>query len=124
MFELCQTNQIDNICKEAIGTGNIPNSVVGQNVVETCMNLTYIHLSSALAQSTFIASLLTNKSYMKYYKERTHAKRQELDTVLQNCNHRHWQCMMMLLDLMNVFYEAHKLCSLQDAPLSCYVLIV
>jgi hypothetical protein len=72
----------------------------------------------------FIASLPPNKSYMKYYKERTHAKRQELDTVLQNCNHRHWQCMMMLLDLMNVFYEAHKLCSLQDAPLSCYVLIV
>jgi hypothetical protein len=32
--------------------------------------------------------------------------------------------MMMLLDLMKVFYEAHKLCSRQDAPLSCYVLIV
>jgi hypothetical protein len=32
--------------------------------------------------------------------------------------------MMMLLDLTKVFYEAHKLCSCQDAPLSCYVLIV
>ncbi len=30
----------------------------------------------------------------------------------------------MLLDLMKVFYEPHKLCSHQDAPLSCYVLIV
>jgi hypothetical protein len=88
------------------------------------MNLMYIHLSSALAQSTFIASLPTNKSYMKYYKERTHAKRQDLDTVLQNCNHGRWQRMMMLLDLTKVFYEAHKLCSRQDAPLSCYVLIV
>ncbi len=54
LFELCQTNQIDNISKEANGTGNIPNSVVAQNVAVTCMNLTYIHLSSALAQSTFI----------------------------------------------------------------------
>jgi hypothetical protein len=90
VFELCQTNQIDNICKEAIGTGNIPNSIVAQNVVYTRMNLTYIHLSSALLQSKFIASLPTNKSYMKYYKERTHAKRQELDTVLQNCNHGRW----------------------------------
>jgi hypothetical protein len=33
VFELCQTNQIDNICKEAIGTGNIPDRVVAQNVV-------------------------------------------------------------------------------------------
>jgi hypothetical protein len=32
--------------------------------------------------------------------------------------------MMMLLDLTKVFYEACKLCSRQDAPLSCYVLIV
>jgi hypothetical protein len=88
------------------------------------MNLTYIHLSSALAQSTFIASLPLNKSYMKYYRERTHAKKQELDGVLQNCNHGCWQRMMMLLDLTKVFYEVHKLCSCQDAPLSTYVLIV
>jgi hypothetical protein len=32
--------------------------------------------------------------------------------------------MMMLLDLSKVFYEAHKLCSCQDTPLSSYVLIV
>jgi hypothetical protein len=88
------------------------------------MNLMYIHLSSAVAQSTFIASLPINKSYMKYYRERTPAKNQELDGVLHNCNHRHWQCMMMLIDLRKVFYEAHKLCSRQNAPLSCYVLIV
>jgi hypothetical protein len=124
VFELCQTNRTDNICKESIRAGDIPDSVVAQNVVETRMNLMYIHLSSALVQSTFIASLPTNKSYMKYYRERTHAKRQELDTVLQNCNHGCWQRMMMVLDLTKVFYEAHKLCSLQDAPLSCYVLIV
>ncbi len=61
---------------------------------------------------------------MKYYRERTHAKKQELDGVLQNCNHGHWQCMMMLFDLTKVFYEAHKQCSCQDAPLSSYVLIV
>ena len=30
----------------------------------------------------------------------------------------------MLLDLTKVFYEAHKLCSCQDAPLGYYVLIV
>ncbi len=61
---------------------------------------------------------------MKYYRERTPAKKQEFDGVLQNCNHGHWQRMMMLLDLTKVFYEAHKLCSHQDAPLSCCVLIV
>jgi hypothetical protein len=124
VFDLCQMNQIDNICKESIKAGNIPNSVVAQNVVETRMNLTYIYLSSALAQNTFIVSLPTNKSYMKYYRERTHAKKQELDEVLRNCNHGRWQHMMMLLDLTKVFYEAHKLCSRQDAPLSSYVLIV
>ena len=124
VFDLCRTNRIDNIRKESIEAGDIPNSVVAQNVVETRMNLTYIHLSSAVAQSTFIASLPTNKSYMKYYRERTPAKKQELDGILQNCNHGRWQRMMMLIDLTKVFYEAHKLCSRQDAPLSCYVLIV
>ncbi len=39
-FELHQTNWIDNIRKEAIGTGNIPDSVAAQNFVETRMNLT------------------------------------------------------------------------------------
>jgi hypothetical protein len=42
VFDLCQTNQIDNIWKESMKAGNIPNSVVAQNVVETLMNLTYI----------------------------------------------------------------------------------
>ncbi len=74
VFDLCRTNQIDNIRKESIEAGDIPNSVVAQNVVKTCMNLTYTHLSSVLAQITFIASLPTNKSYMKYYRERTPAK--------------------------------------------------
>jgi hypothetical protein len=74
MFDLCRMNQFDNIWKESIKSGNISNSVVAQNVVETHMNLTYIHLSSALAQSTFIASLPNNKSYMKYYRERTPVK--------------------------------------------------
>jgi hypothetical protein len=60
---------------------------------------------------------------MKYSEESTHAKKQALDTVLQNCNHGCWQCMMMLLDLTKVFYDDHKLCSHQDAPLSCNVLI-
>jgi hypothetical protein len=123
VFELCWTNKIDNICKELTKASNIPNSVVAQIVVKTCMNLTYIHLSFALVQSTFIASLPTNKSCMNYYRERTPATKQELDTVLQNCNHGRWQRMMMLIDLTKVFYEAHKLCSCH-APLSCYVLIV
>jgi hypothetical protein len=61
---------------------------------------------------------------MKYYREHTYAKKQELDGVLQNCNHRRWQFMMMVLDLAKVFYEAHKPHSCQDAPLSSYVLCV
>jgi ssDNA-specific exonuclease RecJ len=69
------------------------------------MNLTYIHLSSAVAQSIFIASLPTNKSYMKYYRERTTTKKLELDGVLQNCKHRHWQRMMMLIDLAKIFMK-------------------
>jgi hypothetical protein len=32
--------------------------------------------------------------------------------------------MLMLIDLTKVFFDAHKLCSCQDAPLSCYILIV
>jgi hypothetical protein len=32
--------------------------------------------------------------------------------------------MQMLIDLTKVFHDAHKLCSCQDAPLSCYILIV
>jgi hypothetical protein len=88
VFELCQTNQIDDIHKDLIDAGDIPASIVPQNVCETHMNLTYIHLKSALAQSTFIALLPTNDSYKKYYGERTNARKQELDTILQNCNHR------------------------------------
>ena len=66
VFELCRTDQIDNIRKTLIDAGDIPDSIVAQNVVKTRMNLTYIHLSSALAQGTFIASLPNNNSYKKY----------------------------------------------------------
>ncbi len=65
VFDLCRTNHIDSIRKEAIDAGDIPASIVSQNVCETCMNLTYIHLKSALAQSTFIASLPTNNRYIQ-----------------------------------------------------------
>jgi hypothetical protein len=88
------------------------------------MNLTYIHLKSALAQSTFIASLPTNDRYIKYYMERSSARKQELGGILQSCNHGRWQCMLMLINLAKVFYDAHRLCSRNDAPLSSYVLIV
>ncbi len=57
VFDLCQINQIDSIRKKAIDAGDIPASIVAQFFCETCTNLTYIHLKSALAQSTFIASL-------------------------------------------------------------------
>ncbi len=49
VFDLCWTNQIDSNHKEEIDAGDIPASIVAQNVCETCMNLTYIHLKSALA---------------------------------------------------------------------------
>jgi hypothetical protein len=86
VFDFCWTNQIDNIRKEANDAGDIPASIVAQNVCETCMNLICIHLKSALAQSTFITSLSTNDSYKKYYGERSNARKQELDAILQNCN--------------------------------------
>jgi hypothetical protein len=123
VFDFCRTNQINNIRKEAIDAGDIPASIVAQNVSETCMNLTYIHLKSTLAQSTFIASLPTNDSYKKYYGENSNARKQELDAVLQNCFHGCWQCMLVLIDLAKVFHDAHKLCSHQDAPFSSYILI-
>jgi hypothetical protein len=82
VFDLCWTNQIDSIRKEMVDAGDIPASIVAQNVCETCMNLTYIHLKSALAQSTFIASLPTNDRYIKYYMERSSARKQELDGIL------------------------------------------
>ncbi len=65
VFDFCRTNQIDNICK-AIDAGDILVCIVAQNVCETCMNLIYIHLKSALAQSTFIVSLPTNDCYKTY----------------------------------------------------------
>jgi hypothetical protein len=85
------------------------------------MNLTYIHLKSALVQSTFIASLPTNDSYKKYFGERSNARKQELDVILQNCNHGRWQRVLVLIDLAKVFHNAHKLCSCQDAPLNSYI---
>ncbi len=103
VFDLWWTSQIDSIRKEAIDAGDILASIVARNVCETHMNLTYIHLKSALAQSTFIASLLTNDRYIKYYVECSSARKQELDGILQNCNHGRWQRMLMLIDLAKVF---------------------
>ncbi len=100
VFDLCRTNLIDSIRKEAIDAGDIPASIVAQNVCETCMNLTSIHRKSALAHSTFIASLPTNDRYIKYYMERSSARKQELDGILQNCNHGRWQPMLMLINLI------------------------
>ncbi len=111
VFDLYWTNQIDSICKEAIDAGDIPASIVAQNVCETCMNLTYNHLKSALAQSTFIASLpATNDRHIQYYMEHSSARKQELDGILQNCNHGCWQRMLILIDLAKVFYDAHRRC--------------
>jgi hypothetical protein len=87
------------------------------------MSLTYIHLKSALAQSTFITSLPTNDSYKKYYREHSNARKQALDAILQNRNHGRWQRMLVLIDFAKVFHDAHKLCSRQDAPLISYILI-
>jgi hypothetical protein len=108
VFDLCRNNQIDSIPKEAIDAGDTPASIVAQNVCKTCMNLTYIHLKSALAQSTFIASLPTNDKYIKYYMERSSAKKQKLDGILQNCNHGRWQRFMMLIDLAKVFLRCSQ----------------
>ncbi len=83
--------------------GDIPPSIGAQNVCETCMSLTYIHLKSALAQSTFIASLPTNDSYKKYYREHSNARKQALDAILQNCNHGCWQRMLVLIDFCKGF---------------------
>jgi hypothetical protein len=44
VFNLCQANQIDSIRKEAIDAGDILANIVTQNVCDTCMILTYIHL--------------------------------------------------------------------------------
>ncbi len=103
VFDFCWTYQINNIRKEAIDAGNIPASIVAQNVYETCMNLTYIYLKSALAQSTFTALLPTNASYKKYCGECSNARKQELDAILQNCNNGRWQRMLVLIDLAKVF---------------------
>jgi hypothetical protein len=111
VFELCQTNQIDNISMDLINAGDILDSVVAKNVVKTCMNLTCIHLSPALAHSTFIASLPTNDSYKKYYGEHTNARKQELDAILQNCHHGRWQCMLILNDLSKVIKTKSTLCT-------------
>ncbi len=124
LFDFCRTNQIDNIRKEANDASDIPASIVAQNVCETCMNLTYIHLKSALAQSAFITSLPANDSYKKYYGEHSNTRNQELDAIPQNCNHGRWQRMLVLIDLAKVFHDAHKLCSCQDAPVSSYIMIV
>ncbi len=102
-FDLCRTNQIDSIHKEAIDADDILASIVAQNVCETCMDFTYINLKSALAQSTFIACLPTNDRYIKYYMERSSTRKQELDGILQNCNHGHWQRLLMCINLVKVF---------------------
>ncbi len=124
VFDFCQTNRVDNICKEAIDAGDIPASIVAQNVCESCMNLTYIHLKSALAQSNFIASLPANDRYTKYYREHSNARKQELNAVFQNCDHGRWQRMLVLIDLAKIFHDAHKQYSRQDASLSSYILFV
>jgi hypothetical protein len=56
--------------------------------------------------------------------ERSSVRKKELDGILQNCNHGCWQRMLMLINLAKVFYDAHRLCSRNDAPLSSCVLIV
>jgi hypothetical protein len=96
--------QIDIICKESVDASNMPKSFVAQNFVKTCMHLTYINLTSDLAQCTFIASLPTIDRNKKYYGECTIAKKKELDAILQNCNHGCWQGMLMVIDLAKVLF--------------------
>jgi len=71
-----------------------------------------------------MASLSTNPKYIKYYKDRTSKQKAKIDVILDNCGPARWQKMEAVCAVTVHFEQAHKLCSCEDAPLSCYVLIV
>jgi len=124
VYHFCIRSRMDGIHRESIAFNELEDSGTVKNVVETRMNLIHIHLTDARKQSAFMASLSTNPKYIKYYKDRTSKQKAEIDVILDNFGPSRWRRMEAVYAVTVHFEQAHKLCSREDDPLSCYVLIV
>ena len=95
-----------------------------ENVMDTRMNLTEIYLTATCKQNTFIAALLHNAKWTRYYNKCNRDTKQKLDQILKNCNHGRCQRMDTAIALVTTFRTAHLLFSHQNTPLGAYIMIV
>ena len=118
------SHRVNSIRAGMVRDGTINEQTTVKNVVDTRMNLTEIHLTSARKQSKCLAVIADNQEWIRYYNERSLDTKAQLDQFLQNCNHGCQQRMNTVIGLVAIFKKAHLLCSRRDTPLSAYILIV
>jgi len=109
---------MNGIRHESIDVNELENSGTVQTVMEACMNLIHIHLTSAHKQSVFVAFLSTNSNHIKYYSKRTLKQKAEIDTILDNFSPVHWRRMGAVCAAPVHFEQAHKMWSREDSSLS------
>ena len=117
-------NRVGNIILEMVAGGVISHSRVGYILPETRMNLTYLVVDAALSQREVIGMLQTEPSFIRYMATRTPADRRKINAFFDKCTRQTWEKLKMVKELTGYFHGAQSLCSAENTPLSCYVLVV
>ena len=71
-----------------------------------------------------MGQLPNEQRFVDYKRSRTKKGKETIDKFFDMCNHQHWLRMEVVLSVTKCFRDAHKLCSGEKTPLSCYVLVV
>ena len=77
-------------------------------------------------QHDFVKLFWGNESFRGYYNERNQAAKDSTRAIMDRCSDNScWERMDVLLDALLVhFKRVHGLCSRENFPLSCYVLLI
>jgi hypothetical protein len=96
------------------------------NMCETRMNLCHDFILAARKQHDFVKLLWGNESFRTYFNERSAKVQDATRAILDRCSdNSRWERMDVLLNSLLIhFKRVHGLCSREDFPLSCYVLLI
>ena len=124
--DFVKIDRIDSIRIEASARGSLEDSCTAVTMCETRMNLCFDFIQAARRQHDFLKLLWGNSAFQVWYKERSTKVQDSTRAILDRCNEQaRWERMDVLLSsLLKHFKVVHGLCSREDFPLSCYVLLI
>ena len=124
--DFVKIDRIDSIRLEAAESGELEETWTAVNMCDTRMNLAHGFIEGARRQHDFVKLLWGNASFQIYFWERTSKVQASTREILNRCEDNcRWERMDMLMSSLLVhFKRVHGVCSRENFPLSCFVLLV